>query len=512
MINHFDNLNTHYHIARTIMLNNHYIEKNGVSHPLVEKHWGITGYVDEIVEKGARFSGKTYSVSDIILEDMLEDTRLCAIVIMPTQKDHFGKTLRAFESTIDRLDKKQKGLKHLFRIVRDKTLLRIDLTWPNGHKQEIRFISLEEAHSAGSEPLPNTAFKILWGEELTSSDERTKDMFEEKEALLSGIETLEETLSRFLRDDERLMKFFTFNPWNKGEPLLDDHNRYLRDNKVKLEKEGWDHIYIPKKEKFLITSNYHINLHLPFNSFKKADKLRLTNPDRYLITGLGISGAPMKYQYAHIRNIVDEYENYETQWEDFEIIRLGVDVGESQAKTAYELFGYDHKVRAYTIKEVYTFKPEKKENNSTNHAKHLSEFLRRMTKIRSDHYKELTLNGFIDGAAGEAIDIYYTIKNEWEKHHSSSLDWVNLRAFPEDTKKHSSWRIENRVVRWERLLTTQKLIITPNNSPMLYDELMNQPLDDMGKRDKKYDHATNASEMGMASYFKPLVRKKIKKY
>ncbi len=516
MINQFSNLNLHYHMIRVVLDHNKFIEENGTYNHEVYNTFGISDVCVEIVMKGSRYAGKTFAAIDVILEDMLENKEYSAYVIMNTQKDHFGKTLKAFDSAVDRLEKKIPNSSKLIRKISDKALLRVEINWPNGHTQEIKFISLEEAHTAGDTPPPNTFFKYIWCEELTSSNEKGKDQFEEKEALLEGIDTLKKTIVRFVPDNEDIITIFTFNPYNKGEPLLEDHNKYLLDNKRTLIEYGWQSRYLKHNQKLLITSNYHQNIFLQKKAWKNADKDRLLNPLAYDITGLGISGSPMKYQYSHIRHIVDKFESYETEWKDFNIVRCGVDVGESQAKTAYVLFGWDKKIQAFTIKEVHTYKPNKNLLNHQNHSKNIIDFFNKIVKIKYENYNSennnlIELKGYIDGAAGEFIDLFHTIKPKWTKENSLSLNFINLKAFPEDTKKAKEWRIEERVIRWERLLTTGKLVITPKNSPMLYEELMNQPLDALGKRDKKYDHSTNASEMAMGDFFIRMKKNKIKK-
>lgn len=511
MINRLEEFSLHYLLLKMAKEQNRLINEGLPLNQNIIDKFGIIGKTSNLTYKGGRFAGKTVATATEIVEEMIKDKNSSKIVLMPLIKDHTTKTIRAIGNAIESMDKKVKGTKFYFRRVMDKSQLRYELNWPDGHKQEVRFLSMEEVHSAGDEPLPNTHFDLIWAEELVSSAERSKTDYDEKELLLQGIDVLKNTIIRHTPDNKDIIEIYTFNPYNKGEPLLAAHNKYLPDNKKQLEDYGFDWKYVPELETLLITSNYHQNIYLKKKAWLKMQKDKELNPDEYDITGLGISGSPTKYQFAHIRPIIDKHERYLSDLNNVTIISGGMDIGESKARTSIGLFLYDNELRAYTTWDIHTYKPDNKFTNQQNHLKNINIFLHKMLELRNEYFFDYSkITFYCDGAAGEFISAYHKIKPIFEQKNKVKLNWLNVIAFPEHVKKSGEWRIEERQRVWEGRLTRQALIISPLNDKPLYDEIVNLPLDENGKRSKEGDDAINRAEMSMGKWFIPFPKKKVK--
>ncbi len=470
----------------------------------------------KFIFKGARGSRKTTVIVKWMIKTMIKDPQASMIVVMDTKVRHSKTTMREFDKWIDYYDRhKWKGFAKQWTKV-DSNLEKVYRFERNGHMQEIQFLSIDELAKAGGAPLPLNYFRAFWLEEPVSSKEQYGADMDKKREEYDGIKTLNLTVLRHFSNvhkfdwenqedfeartkNLRFIQFYSFNPYNEDEPLLEDFKKFLPDNEEKLKKDGFDYALNEEKKEVYMTSNYLLNKYLPDEWNDEMEEIKQTNYEYYKVVGLGMNGKPIDNTYADIWDIIVEEDHkyrrpaYKYNYINF---RLAIDVGNNgTGNMSLTLLGK---------LDTGVWIPIEEWDDENWRKKH---------KFDSD---EIAL--YMIGKIKEWENKYYQMKKQPRvvimdnDIHFKSVFLAATKRFNENSsnklkttfklflfkeKYLKDYKNEDRIPIFKYMYSSRRFMISENWTPKIYSQFKNHRTNERGKVIDGADDLRQAVEMGM---------------
>lgn len=290
--------------------------------------WNFKGRY--VVVKGSRGSKKSYTAAIWHIYNMMLDSNTNTLVVRKTASTLRDSVFSQLKIAIDKLE-----VSHLWKT----TVSPLEMTYiPTG--QKILFRGCDEASKITSITVPTGYLTYCWFEEafeLTNEEEFEKINFSIRGYRPAG------TVNRMT---------FTFNPWAdvhwinerffKGRPLNSDE----------LETTGRTIHYMDDNE-LVMSTNYKVNEFLSEQDISQFELMRIRNPKRYSVAGLGNWGIATGLVYENWR--IENFDHQKLLEDNKKLqLRIALDWGYTNDPTALLVLLADlDNLKLYIFEEHY---------------------------------------------------------------------------------------------------------------------------------------------------------------